>query len=155
MRRQRELSPRCKPRGLDLYQERRVRTASGMPRTVRVSARGESVAESLSAGCQNFYAISTALRRKIGAGARRREGSNPCGLSLRSRSRRRRMPSARRRWRELLSLFGHQRAIAPPDDLGQGEVPDLEIGETLEAAPLELGVGVGGDHGVADGEGAV
>src|SRR5438552_2141114 len=63
-----------------------------------------------------------------------------------------RTPSARRRRREFLDLFGQQRAVGLPDHFGQGEVPHLEIVETLKAAPLELGVGVGGDHGVADRE---
>src|SRR5438094_522115 len=64
------------------------------------------------------------------------------------------MSSARRRRRELLYLFREQRAISLPEDLGQGEVPHLEVGETLEAVPLELGLSVGSDHGIADREAA-
>src|SRR6266700_174402 len=61
--------------------------------------------------------------------------------------------SARRhRRREFLHLFGEERAVGLFHDFGKSEVAHLQVGETLEAAPLELGLSVGGDHGVADRE---
>src|SRR6266705_5542182 len=67
-----------------------------------------------------------------------------------------RMRSHRRhrlhRRREFLHLFGEQRAVGLLDDLGESEVAHLEVGETVQAVPLELGLGANGDYGVADRE---